>query len=111
MTVSLGGGELTGIVIAVTFALNAWLVFLSKAGTRVDREAWFARLEKYHVPGLLLLLCIYLTQSRGALISVVAAFTILQNPKNSRRRNWRPQWLQFSSFWQPSARNNILLSI
>jgi len=65
----------------VTFALNAWLVFLSKAGTRVDREAWFARLEKYHVPGLLLLLCIYLTQSRGALISVVAAFTILQIPK------------------------------
>ncbi|MGA7652299.1 MAG: hypothetical protein WBQ52_06165 [Terracidiphilus sp.] len=81
MTVSLGGGELTGIVIAVTFALNAWLVLLNRARTGADRGKWLAGLEKYHVPGLLLLLCIYLTQSRGALISVAAASTILQIPK------------------------------
>lgn len=81
MTVSLGGGELTGIAIGVTFALNAWLVFLNRLRAGLDLGKWFAKLEKYHVPGLLLLLCIYMTQSRGALISLAAAFAILQIPK------------------------------
>ena len=52
LSVSLGGGELTGIAIAVTFALNEWLVFLSKAKTEANLGKWFARLEKYRVPGL-----------------------------------------------------------
>jgi hypothetical protein len=65
----------------VTFALNAWLAFLNKARTGVDLGRWLAKLEKYHIPALLMVFCIWLTQSRGALISLAAAFTILQIPK------------------------------
>src|SRR5215469_15144285 len=36
MSVSLGGGELAGIVFAVTFALDAWLVFLNRTRTKLD---------------------------------------------------------------------------
>lgn len=81
LSVSFGGGEFAGIVIGVTFALNAWLVFVNKARTGVDLGRWLAKLEKYHIPPLLMALCIWLTQSRGALISLAAAFTILQIPK------------------------------
>ena len=81
MGVSLGGAELTGIAIAVTFALNAWLVFLSKARSGVDLGKWLAKLEKYHVPGLLLLVSVWLTQSRAPMIAVVAAYLILQVAK------------------------------
>ena len=81
LTESLGGGELTGITLGLTFALNAWLIFLNKAraGARLGKR--FAKLEKYHVPEFLLLLCLYMTQSRGAMISLAAAFIILQIPK------------------------------
>jgi hypothetical protein len=86
MTVSLGGGETAGIAIAVTFALNAWLVFLNKARTGVDLGKRFAKLQKYHIPGLLLLFYIWLTQSRGPMIGLAAGYPILQiskfkNPK------------------------------
>lgn len=81
MSASLGGGELAGIVIVVTFALNAWLVFLNKARTGVDLGKWFAKLEKYHIPGLLLVVSLLLTQSRGPMIALAAAFPILQISK------------------------------
>jgi hypothetical protein len=81
MTVSLGGGEPAGIVIALTFALNAWLVFLNRAGTKLDLGKRFAKLEKYHVPGLLLLLYLWFTQSRGPMIALAAGFPILQIPR------------------------------
>jgi hypothetical protein len=81
MSVSLGGGELAGIVIAMTFALNAWLVFLSRAGTKLDLGKRLSKLQKYHVPGLLLVGYIFLTQSRGPLIALAAGFPILQIPR------------------------------
>jgi hypothetical protein len=81
LSVSLGGGELTGIAIAVTCALNTWLVFLNKARTGANLGKWFARLEKYHVPGLLLLVCLYMTQSRGPMIALVAGYLIIQIAK------------------------------
>jgi hypothetical protein len=81
MSVSLGGGELAGIVIAVTFALNAWLLFLNKAGTKLDLGKWLAKLEKYHVPGVLLVFYVWLTQSRGPLIALAGGFPILQIPR------------------------------
>lgn len=81
MSVSLGGGELAGIVIAVTFALNAWLVFLNRAGTKLDLGKRLSKLLKYHVPGLLLVGYIFLTQSRGPLIALAAGFPILQIPR------------------------------
>jgi len=81
LTLSFSGGEFAGIVIGLTFALNAWLAFVNKARTGVDLGRWLAKLEKYHIPALLMVFCIWLTQSRGALISLAAAFTILQIPK------------------------------
>jgi hypothetical protein len=81
MSVSLGGGELAGIVLAVTFALDAWLAFLNKARTGVDLGKWLSKLEKYHIPGLLLVFSLYLTQSRGPMIALAAAYPILQIAK------------------------------
>jgi hypothetical protein len=111
LSVSLGDGELAGIVIALTFALNAWLVFLNRARTKLDlgerglnrstpssihrvgAPQWqrtgivpgelgmFAKLEKYHVWGLLLVCYVLLTQSRGPMIALAAGFFILQIPR------------------------------
>src|SRR5215469_8650096 len=81
MSVSLGGGEHAGIVIAVTFALNAWLVFLNRARTKLDLGKRFAKLQKYHVPGFLLVFYLFLTQSRGPMIALAAGFPILQVPR------------------------------
>lgn len=81
LSVSFGGGEFAGIVIGLTFALNAWLVFLNNALRGVNLGKWLAKLEKYHIPAFLMVFYIWLTQSRGALISLSAAFTILQIPK------------------------------
>jgi hypothetical protein len=81
LSASFGGGEFAGIVIGATFALNAWLAFVNKARTKVDLGRWLAKLEKYHIPALLMAFSVWLTQSRGALISLAAAFTILQIPK------------------------------
>jgi hypothetical protein len=80
-SVSLGGGELAGLVIALTFSLNAWLVFMNKVRAGVDLGKRFAKLEKYHVPELLLVLYLWLTQSRGPMIALAAGFPILQIPK------------------------------
>ena len=81
MSVSLGGGEHAGIVIAVTFALNAWLVFLNRAQKKLDLGKRFAKLQKYHVPGFLLVGYLLLTQSRGPMIALAAGFPILQIPR------------------------------
>jgi hypothetical protein len=78
---SLGGGELAGLVIALTFSLNAWLVFMNKTRTGVDLGKRFTQLERYHVPELLLVLYLWLTQSRGPMLALAAGFPILQIPK------------------------------
>jgi hypothetical protein len=80
-SVSLGGGELAGLVIALTFSLNAWLVFMNKARAAVDLGKRLTKLEKYHVPELLLVLYLWLTQSRGPMIALAAGYPILQIPK------------------------------
>jgi hypothetical protein len=56
LTLSFSGGEFAGIVIGLTFALNAWLAFVNKARTGVDLGRWLAKLEKYHIPALLMYL-------------------------------------------------------
>jgi hypothetical protein len=78
---SLGGGESAGLVMAMTFSLNAWLVFMNKARTGVDLGKRLTKLEKYHVPELLLVLYLWLTQSRGPMIALAAGFPILQIPR------------------------------
>lgn len=78
MEVSLSDAELAGIVFGMTLSLNAWLLYLNKAGTRANFGRVFAMLEKYHLPSMLLFVYVLLTQSRGPLIAVGAAFLVLQ---------------------------------
>ena len=65
----------------MTFCLNAWLVYLRRVKASVDLGKTLTKLEKYHLPGLLLLLYVFLTQSRGPLIALGAGFLILQIPR------------------------------
>jgi hypothetical protein len=76
-----GGGECAGIAFAMTFCLHAWLVYLRRTKVPVDLGERLNKLEKYHVPGMLLLLCVWLTQSRGPQLSLAAACLILQIPR------------------------------
>lgn len=87
MGVALGGSEPGGIAFAMTFCLNAWLVYLRRVKPPVDLGKTLTKLEKYHVAGLLLLLSVWLTQARGPLIALVAGYLILHILQNSRFRN------------------------
>lgn len=86
MAVVLGGSEPAGIAFAMSFCLNAWLVYLRRVKAPVDLGETLTKLEKYHVPGLLLFSCVLLTQARGPLIALAAGYLILQVPrfKNTR---------------------------
>jgi len=77
----LGGSEPGGIAFAMTFCLHAWLVYLRRVKAPVDLGKTLTKLEKYHVPGLLLLLYVWLTQARGPLIALAAGYLILQIPR------------------------------
>ena len=73
--------EEEGIVFAMTFCLNAWLVYLRRVKASVDLGKTLTTLEKYHLPELIFLLCIWLTQARGPLIALGAGYLILQIPR------------------------------
>jgi hypothetical protein len=70
-----------GIAFAMTFCLNAWLVYLRRVKASVDLGKTLTKLQKYHIPGLFLLACLLLTQSRGPQIALAAGFLILQIPR------------------------------
>jgi hypothetical protein len=70
--------EIVGIALGMTFALNAWLVFLNKRQMGAKLGKIFSKLEKFHVPGLVLILLTFLTESRGPEIALAAGFLILQ---------------------------------
>jgi O-Antigen ligase len=75
------GSEPGGIAFAMAFCLNAWLVSLRRVKDSLDLGKTLTKLEKYHVPGLLLLLYVFLTQSRGPMIALGAGYLILQIPR------------------------------
>jgi hypothetical protein len=80
------GAEPGGIAFAMTFCLNSWLVYLRRVGASVDLGKTLTKLERYHVPGILLFLYVWFTQSRGPLLALGAGYLILQIPrfKNTR---------------------------
>ena len=94
-----------GIAFAMTFCLNAWLVFLMRVKAPIDLGKTLTKLEKYHVPGLVLLLCLFLTQSRGPQIALGAGFLILQIPrfKNTRMMTFVVAVLLVSGYQAMSA--------
>ncbi len=81
MAVSFNDAELAGIVFGMAAALNVWLVYLRKWRSTADLGEPLEWLEKYHIPGLLLLLFVFLTQSRGPILAVCVGYLILQIPK------------------------------
>jgi hypothetical protein len=86
MAVSFGDSELAGIVVAMTAAMNAWLVYLVKWRSNVNSGTLFTKLEKFHVPGLILLLFAFLTQSRGPQGALVVALIIVQIPRFKNKK-------------------------
>ena len=78
--------EIEGIALGMTASLNGWLAYVNRTQGGAALGKLFSNLEKYHVPGLLILMSIVLTQSRGPLMSLAAAYLIIQIPrfKNTR---------------------------
>jgi hypothetical protein len=75
---SFNNPEIEGIALGMAFALNSWLVFLNKGQRGAKFGGLLSKLEKFHIPGLLLILLIWFTGSRGPLISLAAGIVILQ---------------------------------
>jgi hypothetical protein len=75
-----------GIAFAMIICVNAWLVHLRKIQSSLDLGKTLTILEKYHVPALLLLLYLWMTQARGPLIGLAAGYLILQIPRFKRTK-------------------------
>jgi hypothetical protein len=73
--------EMFGTVIAMAAALNAWLAFLWRTRTWQKPGELFTFLEKYHIAEILLVVYVYLTQSRGPELALIAGYLILQIPR------------------------------
>ena len=69
-----------GIAFAMTLCLNAWLVYLRRVQASFDLGGVLTKLERYHVPQLLLLLSVVLTQARGPLIGLGAGYSSFRSP-------------------------------
>jgi len=67
--------------------LNAWLVYLYKRRLGAKLGETLGKMEKYHVAGILLVMYVALTQSRGPLAGLAVAYLLLQIPrfKNTKR--------------------------
>lgn len=81
MGASFVDAEIGGIAFGMTAVLNTWLVFLNKRHPMVPLGRFLSRLEKWHIPGMCLILFVYLTQSRGPLMTTIVAYLIVQIPK------------------------------
>jgi hypothetical protein len=80
------GGESAGIVLAMTFCLNAWLVFLRRIKAPVNLGRTLTILQKYHLPSLILFLYVWFTESRGPLLALGAGYLILQIRRNKNTK-------------------------
>jgi hypothetical protein len=110
------GAEPGGIAFAMTFCLNAWLVYRKRVQASVDVgerptkpeeliKTPFLSSLKDHLPGLLLLLYVWLTQSRGPEIALAAGYLILQIPrfKSTRIMTIVAAVLLAGGYWATSA--------
>jgi hypothetical protein len=86
LVASFNDAEIAGIAFGMVAVINVWLGYLRKWGSSVNLIKKFDWIEKYHVPGLVLLLCVYFTQSRGPLLAVGVGYLILQIPKFKNKK-------------------------
>lgn len=73
--------EIAGIAFGMFASLNAWLAYVTRKGGGSRFPPFFARMEKFHVPGAILLGYVLLTESRGPLLGLGAAYLVLQIPR------------------------------
>lgn len=73
--------EIAGIAVGMVAALNAWLAYLWRIRSWEKPGKIFSLLERYHIAGLLMLIYVVLTQSRGPLIALMVGYLILQIPR------------------------------
>jgi hypothetical protein len=91
LAMSLSDAELGGIVFATTLFLNTWLLEVNKNdrknGMASRLGARLQKLERYQIPGLMLLGFLLLTRSRGPILAAVLGGIVLQIPrfKNVKR--------------------------
>ena len=78
--------EMAGTAIAIAVALNAWLAFLWRSKTWQNPGELFTFLEKYHIAEILLVIYVYLTQSRGPELALIAGYLILQMRRFKNRK-------------------------
>jgi O-Antigen ligase len=71
---------LAGILFFIAFLLNCSLSDIHKRD-KIRLGPRFSKLERYHVPALLLIAFLYLTGSRGPMMSGVVGFSFLQIPR------------------------------
>ncbi|HEX3940299.1 MAG TPA: hypothetical protein VHX11_02350, partial [Acidobacteriaceae bacterium] len=84
--------ELAGIAYAAFFVFNIWLIKVN----RIDREngrfprlgEFFSKLEKYWIPGCILLGLLFLTRSRGPLLGLAAGLMVLQIGRFEKKRKF-----------------------
>jgi len=70
--------EIAGIIFAMTFCLSGFLVYLRrKARVKVGLD----QLRKFYLPEVILLVCLWMTQSRGPEIALFAGVVLLQIPR------------------------------
>jgi hypothetical protein len=70
--------EIVGIALGMAFALNAWLILLNKRQMGATLGKNFSKLQKFHVPEILLVVCIWFTESRGPQMALAVGILILQ---------------------------------
>lgn len=87
MAAAFTDAEIAGAAFGMVASLNAWLAYLRKQGLGASLGARMDWLQKFHIPGLLLLLYVLMTQSRGPMAGLAVAYCVLQIPrfKNTRR--------------------------
>jgi len=80
---SFSDAELAGIAFTVILTLNWWLVQINKMdrGKESRLGKWLSKLESKHIPGIILLALLLLTQSRGPFLGAALAYAILLIPK------------------------------
>ena len=71
---------LAAMVFSIAFMLDRFLADLYKRD-KSRLGPVISRLERYHVPALLVAICLLLTRSRGPQLSAVVGYSILQIPK------------------------------
>lgn len=86
VSASFNDAELAGIVFGMIAVLNAWLVYLRKGQPATVLGRQLDWLEKYHIPGVVLLLYLFLTQSRGPMLAVGVGYLILQIPRFKNKK-------------------------